>query len=545
MMAITTINGRLPGEVRGMLGIMWELRAPLRVAVLASLAITVQAQTGIGRAWDELIGGSVPPPVDANLVPRPVQNVAPVSSDFAEHFFFEGRADYWRYSTSFTGLPTTTSVINAPFTGVFNPNGIPYPEAFQPAANRVEGLIDWGTRGYLSDRVNTHFSMRYAQDVTNVVPGAPAQNIIETFGGNREFQFLAASVEIHARPTDGALAGTTLTLGRQEVYGSELAPLDGAEVTLNRAAFELSVFGGRRFSFYADPDQRAIGGANLLLRVNPDTSVELSTLWYVKGTNRITLRRRLGSHWLASSYLRSYGGAPVDFSAQAFYASEGGRTVLRAGFFQKLTDRDYSYDYTEAARNLDPNNALSHLYLGPLAQYSQFSVDASQAVNRQVRLGAAVVVRRLNNEGDQSAFDTSFEDYRGSAQIYPWRKIELNVDYHQRNSDRLSPLTATTFDDMQAVGETSVKDTSLSIRRGFREGRISVSGGVYYRRISMQDRFFLINNAHQSGWTAGGSVRIDRHTRWYADYSLDNDFFVFKPDIANSRALRTGVAWRF
>jgi len=40
-------------------------------------------------------------------------------------------------------------------------------------------------------------------------------------------------------------------------------------------------------------------------------------------------------------------------------------------------------------------------------------------------------------------------------------------------------------------------------------------------------------------------VRVDRHTRLYADYSLDNDFFVFKPDIGNSRALRTGVAWRY
>jgi hypothetical protein len=533
---------------REMLGIMWELRPPLGAAVLACLAVvTVNAQPAIQQAWDELIGTGVsqatPDPV---LTPRQAQGRGGTSaSDFADHFFFEGRVDYWRYSTSFTGLPTTTSVINAPFTGIFNPGGIPYPDAFQPVANRVEGLIDWGTRGYLSDRVNTHFTLRYAQDVSSVVEGAPAQDIIETFGGNREYQFLTASVEIRARPTDGVWAGTSLTLGRQDIYGAELAPLDGAELTINRQSFELSVFGGRRFSFYSDPDQRAIGGANLLLRVNPETSVELSTLWYIRGTNRITVRRSLGPRWVASSYLRSYGGAPVDFSAQALYASNGGKTSLRAGFFQKLTNKDYSYDYTEAARNLDPNNALSHLYLGPLAQYSQFSIDARQAAGKQLRLGGAVVARRLNDSNDQGAFDTSFEDYRASAQIYPWRKIEMDVDYHQRNSDRLSPLTATTFDDMQAVGETSVKDTSLSIRRGFREGRVSVNGGVYYRRISIQDRFYLIDKAHQSGWTAGAALRVDRHTRLYADYSLDNDFFVFKPDIANSRALRTGVAWRF
>lgn len=527
---------------------MGELGAPLRAALLASLAaVTVHAQLAIQQAWDELIGtGIAQVTPDPALTPRQAQGRGGASSsDFANHFFFEGRADYWRYSTSFTGLPTTTSVINAPFTGIFNPGGIPYPDAFQPVANRVEGLVDWGTRGYLSDRVNTHFTMRYAQDVSSVVQGAPAQDILETFGGNREYQFLTASVEIHARPTDGAWASTSLTLGRQDIYGAELAPLDGAQLTINRQSFELSVFGGRRFSFYSDPDQRAIGGANLLLRVNPETSIELSTLWYVKGTNRITLRRRLGPHWVASSYLRSYDGAPVDFSALALYASERGKTSLRAGFFQKLTNRDYSYDYTEAARNFNPDNALSHLYLGPLAQYSQFSIDARQTVAKQLRLGGAVVVRRLNDSSDKSAFDTSFEDYRATAQIYPWRKIEMDVDYHQRNSDRLSPFTATTFDDMQAVGETSVKDTSLSICRAFREGRISLNGGVYYRRISLQDRFFFIEKAHQSGWTAGGTLRVDRHTRLYVGYSLDNDFFVFKPDIANSRSLRTGVAWRF
>jgi hypothetical protein len=527
---------------------MWESSAPLRFVVFA-LAATLSARAqapAIQQAWDDLIGTGVPQATpDPVLIPRQAPGNQRSNSDFASHFYLEGRADYWRYSTSFTGLPTTTSVINAPFTGIFNPNGIPYPDAFQPVANRAEGLIDWGTRGYLSDRLNTHFTMRYAQDVTAVAPGAPAQNLVETFGGNRELQLLGASIEINGRASDGAWAGSSLELGRQSVYGAELAPIDGARFTLSRRSYEVTVFGGRRFSLFADPDQRALGGANLLLHLNPDTSIEIATLWYIKGTNSITLRRRMGPHWLASTYLRSYGGAPVDFSAQALYASSGGKTALRTSFFQKLTNKDYEYDFTEAARNADPNNPLSRLYLGPLAQYSQFAIDARRSLVKQLRVGGAVWVRRLNDAGDQGPFDTSFEDYRANVQLYPWRKIEMDFDYHQRNSDRLSPLTATRFDDLQAVGETSVKDAGFGIRRGFREGRLELNGGVYYRRISMQDRFFIINNAHQSGWTAGATLRVDRHTRLYLDYSLDNDFFVFKPDIANSRALRAGVAWRY
>src|SRR5580693_5985984 len=186
---------------------MWGLSAPVRLVAFAFAAVaSSNSQTPtIQQAWDDVIGTGVlqatPDPV---LIPRQAPGTERSNSNFADHFFFEGRADYWRYGTSFTGLPTTTSVIDAPFTGIFNPNGIPYPEAFQPVANRVEGLIDWGTRGYLSDRVDTHFTLRYAQDVSSVAQGAPAPDIIETFGGNREYQFLTASVEIRARPTDGA-----------------------------------------------------------------------------------------------------------------------------------------------------------------------------------------------------------------------------------------------------------------------------------------------------------------------------------------------------
>ena len=44
-----------------------------------------------------------------------------------------------------TGLPTAAGVINAPITGVFNPAGIPYPDAFQPDADRVYEFLDFGT----------------------------------------------------------------------------------------------------------------------------------------------------------------------------------------------------------------------------------------------------------------------------------------------------------------------------------------------------------------------------------------------------------------
>ncbi|HEV2689179.1 MAG TPA: hypothetical protein VGV35_11510 [Bryobacteraceae bacterium] len=498
------------------------------------------------EAWDSVLPNAPPQVRDASpLTPPQIGAAQGMAADFLNHFFFESRTEYWRYSSSFTGLPTVTGVINAPFTGIFNPNGIPYPPVFQPDANRLYSFLDWGTRGWLSDRVNTHFSFSYRQDVTHVQPGAAAENLIETFDGNRSLQLLSASVQIGGRPTDGVWAGTSLQLGRQYVYGAEFAAIDGASFSIDRPRFSLTVFGGRRFSLFADPDQRALGGANLVFKLSNNSSLEYDTLWYIRGTNSLAYRRRLGSSWLLHAYFRMFGGSPVDFSTQGIYSSRDGRTSVRLNFFQKLTDKDYSYDYTIAARDLDPHNALAGLYLGPLSPYSQFAIDARRSIASRLRLGGAVWIRRLNDAKDQGPFDTSFQDYRADAQIFPFRKVATFFGYHQRDSDRLSPVNATTFDDISRTGETSVKDLTGEVRRAFGEGRFGVSGGAYYRRISFQDRFFVLNGLHQSGWLSGAWWRVDARTRVYGDYNLDNDFFLFRPDLKNSRMLRVGVSWKY
>jgi hypothetical protein len=504
------------------------------------------AKPEITESWDQLLQGGIP---QANTDPVLLKPQIPVSRSFAgdllNHLFFETRTDYYRYSSSFTGQPTVTGVIDVPSTGIFNPSGIPDPAVFQPSANRIESFVDFGTRGWLSDRVNTHFAFRYFQDITHVDSGAPAENITETSPQARSIQFLTGSVDIEGKPTDGIFAGTNLTLGRQYVYGAELATVDGANFTLDRPQYQFTIFGGRRFSNFGDPDQRAIGGAGINFKLDADTSLELQTLWYIKGSNRASFRHRFNSHWLVTSGFRAYGGAPVDFSTQAIYTSSGGKTTVRASFFQKLSSRDYTYDYTVSARDLDPNNPLLRLYLGQISPYSQGIVDARRTLLPNLRVGASVWLRHLNRTSDIGPYDTSFQDYKGHVQYFPWKKIETYFEYHQRNSDRLNPANPTTFDDIADAGETSVKDMTGEIRRSFGEGRFNLSGGVYYRRISLQDRFYYLNGLHQSGWLTSAWVKVDQHTRIFADYSLDNDFFLFTPDLKNSRVLRIGMAWKY
>lgn len=500
----------------------------------------------IGESWDQLLQSGSPQAMPDPVLLKPQ---IPVSKGFADdllsHLFLETRTNYFRYSSSFTGQPTLSGVIDAPNTGIFNPNGIPYQGSFQPTANRVESFVDFGTRGWLSDRINTHFAFRYFQDTTNVTQGAVAENITETSPQTRSIQFLTGSLEINSKPTDGAWAGTALTIGRQYVYGAELAAVDGANFTIDRSRYQVSLFAGRQFSPFGNLDQRAIGGGSVNFRIDPNTSLELQTLWYIKGSNRASFRHRFNNQWLIASAFRAYGGSPVDFSTQGVYSSRGGKTTMRVSFFQKLSSQDYTYDYTVGARDLDPKNPLLRLYLGQISPYSQVVVDARRSLLPTLRVGAAVWIRQLNSTSDIGPFDTSFQDYKAHVQYYPWKKIESYFEYHQRNSDRLNPSNPTSFDDISHAGETSVKDMTGEIRRSFREGRFNASGGVYYRRISVQDRFYVIDNLHQSGWLTSAWVRLDQKTRLFVDYSLDNNFFLFTPDLKNSRVLRIGVNWKY
>jgi hypothetical protein len=235
----------------------------------------------------------------------------------------------------------------------------------------------------------------------------------------------------------------------------------------------------------------------------------------------------------------------VDFSTQVIYAPGSGKTTLRASFFEKLSNKDFFYDYTLNATDTDPYNVLPRLYLGPISPYTQFVIDARRTMSNRFSLGGSVWIRYLNDMNSQGPYDTSFQDYRVNGQVFPMRKTELFLEYHQRNSDRLSPLNATTLDNISYSGETSVKDLTGEVRRSFGEGRFGLSGGVYYRRISLQDQFYILNGLHQSGWLAGAWWKLDSHARIFFDYNLDNDFFLFTPDLKNSRALHAGVAWKY
>ena len=240
------------------------------------------------------------------------------------------------------------------------------------------------------------------------------------------------------------------------------------------------------------------------------------------------------------------GGSPVDYDAQMMYLPGTGKSTIRVAFFQKLSNKDFFYDPTFNARDLDKFNDFQRLYLGPIPQYSQVMIDARRELWPRLRVGGTVWIRRLNDfSNDQSPFATSFNDYRLTVQAFPVRRLEALVDLHQRNADRSNPLGHVLFDDVSIAGETQVQDITGQIRRSFAEGRLLLSGGGFFRQYNFQDRFYFINSAHVKGLVGSASYQMDRRTRLYADYSLDNDFYIFRPAVQHAQVLRLGMNWKY
>lgn len=500
----------------------------------------------IDAAWDSLLKDTIPqsPPDPALAVAQTHYEAAP-AGDFLNHFFMNTRTEYLHTQTFFTGLPTATGVIDAPITPIFTP-GVPYPNAFQPDTNIIYSFLNWGTRGWLSDRVSSNFSFAYSQDLTHVTDASPQLDVLNTFGSNRRLELVSGYIDINGRPSDGIFEGTSLRVGRQVVYGAELAEMDGASFTMDRPKFSWTLYAGRRFTYFSDPDQRAMGGGNFLYRFNENASLEYDTFYYIKGTNAFRYRQVLGGGWFFSAGFRMVGSYPVDFSADALWTPSDGKTSLRLSFAQKITNKDYFYDYTYSARDFDLHNPLVRLNLEALHPHTQFVIDGSRAINPRLRLGGDVWIRRLDDRQDVGPFDTSFEDFRAYARILPWNKTDLLVAYHFRHSDDRGYSTPPTeFDDLSGTGETQVQDISVEIGRSFMDGRLHLQAGGFYRHLDFRDQFLVITDARDKGVLANASFNIDSRTRVYMDYGLDTDYAVFRPAIQNSQTFRFGVGWRY
>src|SRR5437899_2760055 len=173
-------------------------RSAAILAVLLAAAAKAQKKPAITDAWDRLLEDTAGE-THSTAVPMvaPAPATESLSKDFLNDFFLEGRSEFVRQQIGFSGEPTT-----AGFTVLQNV----FPGPFQPSANTIYQTLNFGTRGWLSPRIGTDFSLRYAQDLTPVESGSPALSALETFRGHRRAELTEAVVSVKGLAGDGAFA---------------------------------------------------------------------------------------------------------------------------------------------------------------------------------------------------------------------------------------------------------------------------------------------------------------------------------------------------
>ncbi len=353
-------------------------------ALLASGTVLVHRPVramNIKQAWDGLMTATIPKmePDPALVVAQPEIRRKSVDA-FRNRFFFHSHSEYIHSSTSYTGLPTVTDVIDAPVRELADPDGVPFPQAFQPSSSRAYSFMNFGTRGFGAERVNTSFSFRYRQDITRVSNGSPVLTILNTFGANRRLELTSGYIDVNGLGSPGGAPGMNLRFGRQSVYGAELAALDGISASMARGPVSLALFGGRRFTYFSNPEQRAIGGGNLLLRLPGSSAIEYQSFFYIQASHVVVLRKRLSRSWSLRTRFKAIGGRPVDLGGHLTFLPPNGKTSLRIGYFRKLSDHDFLFDHSINAEDHDFFNRRARLRLGPVQPYGQVTL----AVRREI-----------------------------------------------------------------------------------------------------------------------------------------------------------------
>jgi hypothetical protein len=474
--------------------------------------------------------------------------------------------EYRRDEMHYTGEPTNTFVFPEPVPPFSVPDSPIHflPSAFEPNDEQLIGYVSARVKDYGFERLrfNTQVSFRYWGDLDGTSLASPFQNLKDAFRGRRVFEPLTAYTDIGGFMSDDRLSTFNVRVGRQFVYGAETVRLDGAAFSIDHARFELDLFGGRRVTFYSDPEERATFGGNFLFRATERTSFGYDVLHYVDTSHRFQFRHAIGESWIADGNFFLLDDSPIDLAGQAHYFSPDGNTRLTFSLLQKLSSDDFIYDFTyrDFARNpenqvrrilfpLPPTGVPSHgnerLSLFEINPYTQFYVDGYRSLSQKFGVGGTVWVRHVNDGDDRGPFDNSFQEFRASADYFASAAFEAGGEYRFRNLTREDPEQAESFDDIRREGETRFHELYATAAYHFPNSRFTLEGGLFYRRFSTQSRLISLDGVDTLGWTGAFKWRIARNYKLLLEYGRDDELAFINPDIDYTQSFRVRFEWRF
>jgi len=503
-------------------------------------------------------------PMGANAILMPVQDSVNLIRQGVVDVYF--MIEYRRDEMKYTGQPTLTGVFPEPVPPVSFPDGPIFfiPTAFEPNDEQLTSYASVRIKDYGFDRLrfNTQVSFRYSGDLDGTTPESTFIGIRDGFVGRRVFEPLTIFTDIGGFITDDRLNRFNVRVGRQYVYGAEPVRLDGATFTINNSRFDLDVFGGRRVTFFSDPEERAVYGHNLNVRATPRTSFKYDYVHYIDNSHRFQAQHALGENWTLDGKFFLLDTHPIDLGVSAHYIPFDGKTKMTFDFLQKLTSNDFIYDIAYRSFALNPENQIvrrlfpipptgipengnGRLNLFDINPYTQFYFDIYRNITQSFGVGGTVWVRQVNDKDNRGPFDNSFQEYRASADYFPTSAFEVGGEYRFRNLTRGNPNEATEFDDIRREGETKFHEIYANAAYNLFNQRIALEGGIFYRLYDTQSRIISLNNVDTLAFTGGIKLRLARGYKVLLEYGRDEELPFFNPDIDFTQSFRVRFEWHF
>ena len=476
-------------------------------------------------------------------------------------------SEYRRDEIKYTGKPSLTLQFPNPVPPFSVPDAPIFfvPSAFEPNDEQFVGYASATIKdfGFERLRFDANVSFRYSADLDGTTEASPFIGIRDAFRQRRIFEPLTFFTDIRGFLSDNRSSQFSVRAGRQYIYSAGTSVrMDGATFTVNHPKFELDVYGGRRATFYSDPQERGVGGGNFLFRAAERTTVRYDFLHYIDNSHNLEVRHGLGESWILDGSLFLIDEHPVDLNIGAHYLPPAGKTRINFNFLQKLSSNDFFYDQTFRAFARNPENQIffrffplpptgepfhgnGRLNLFQINPYTQFYVDGYRYLTQKFAVGGTAWIRKVNDRDEEGPFDNSFQEFHVNADYFPSSAFEVGSEYRYRHLSRDNPENAQFFFDISREGEKSFHEVYANGAYHFLNNHLTLEGGLFYRRFDTQSRLISLDGADTTGYTAGIKWRVARNYKVLLEYGFDRELAFLNPDIDYTQQFRVRFEWRF
>ncbi|MDF1555781.1 MAG: hypothetical protein P1P84_22090 [Deferrisomatales bacterium] len=276
------------------------------------------------------------------------------------------------------------------------------------------------------DRLNFAGLLYYSKDLDGTSASGIYKDLLDSYDDRQQWQLYRAALRYRADAY-----GLALTAGRQEVWGAEVVTLDGARLDLAPCRWvSLDLYGGRRASFYSDPDTEAVYGGDLELRPWQGGSLQLRDLYYLANSLELAVVQVVRGWGSGRAALRMIGNDARDATLSAhLYPWREGEVHLH----YLRVYKDYDYDFTS-----DDDDLVPALELGEQQPYADYGLTVRQGLLDVAGIGARLRRHNVIQASDEDATNVDFNEgaLLGDLTGWPWKGLRLDGEVIRWVEDR-------------------------------------------------------------------------------------------------------------